>query len=85
MRGGKKIIQLITPDEAIKLFCYARVQEISIARDLYKAYKKQATEESVLFLLAFIYDTGRVPGIREERARHATRRLRLPPQVGEKM
>lgn len=63
---------MITPDEAIALFEYARVAEMYRAKALYDAYiesRKQSSDTlwELMSLLSFIYDTGRVQGIREER------------------
>lgn len=69
---GHGFPELITPDEAIKLFDYAGIQEIYIARNLYVCYREHKGRDDdrlmdMLSLLAFIYDSGRVQGIREER------------------
>lgn len=65
---------MIAPDEAIALFEHARLTEMYRAKDLYDAYvesRKQSSDTlfELMSLLSFIYDTGRVQGIREERAK----------------
>lgn len=57
MTGKVPIQQLITPAEAMELFRYAGIQEMHIAKDLHDFY----------------YDTGRVQGMREERAKRKER------------
>lgn len=74
MTGKAPTQRLITPAEAMKLFRYAGIQEMSIAKDLYDFYRAQKGRNSdtlwdMMCLLSFIYDTGRVQGIREERAK----------------
>ena len=71
------IRQLIEPDEAMKLFHYA--EEMHIVKDLHDTYRTQRGRGSddiwdMLSLLTFAYDTGRVQGIREERAKKAPER-----------
>lgn len=71
--------QLITPQEAITLFSYANISEMYTAESLYNAYRDQIGIDSdgifdTLSLLVFIYDTGRVQGIREERKRRKTKK-----------
>lgn len=68
------IQRLIAPAEAMELFSYAGIQEMHIAKDLYDFYRAQKGRHSdslwdMMRLLSFIYDTGRVQGIREERAK----------------
>lgn len=75
--------ELITPEEAIVLFKHARVTEMYRAKDLYDAYigsRKQSGNAlwELMSLLSFIYDTGRVQGIREERAKPEERRGKKP-------
>ena len=65
---------MIAPDEAIALFKHARITEMYRAKDLYDAYIESRNQSSdtlweLMRLLSFIYDTGRVQGIREERAK----------------
>ena len=82
MRGSQEIKQRITPAEAMQLFEFARTEEMYIAGELYQEYRtaNEMRESPVwdildtwdtLALLAFVYDTGRVQGIREERAKRA--------------
>ena len=78
MRGKTRIQQLITPTEAMRLYSHACVQELFIAKDLYDFYRAQRGRDSdnlmdVLCLLSFLYDTGRVQGIREERTKRKER------------
>lgn len=74
MTGKAPIQPLIAPAEAIELFKYAGIREMYIAKDLYDFYRAQRGRDSdilwdTMSLLSFIYDTGRVQGIREERAK----------------
>lgn len=78
---GKNLPQMrINPDEAIKLFEFASMEEMHRAKDLFEMYKKEkGLRNAVLWelldtwdvvsLLSFVYDTGRVQGIREVRAK----------------
>ena len=72
----------INPDEAITLFKYARCEEMYRAKDLFDEFKKAKGLRDaamwelldlweVISLLSFVYDTGRVQGIREERAKRS--------------
>ena len=66
--------ELITAEEAIALFEFATVSEMYTVKELaevYRAYKGIASERlwDTLGLLSFIYDTGRIQGIREEQAK----------------
>lgn len=74
MTGKAPIQPLIAPAEAIELFKYASIREMYIAKDLYDFYRAQRGRDSdilwdTMSLLSFIYDTGRVQGMREERAK----------------
>lgn len=74
MTGKVPIQQLITPAEAMELFRYAGIQEMHIAKDLHDFYRTQKGRYSdslwdMMSLLSFVYDTGRVQGMREERAK----------------
>lgn len=74
MTGKAPIQQLITPDEAMELFNYASIQEMYIVKDLHDFYRTQKGRGSeklwdIMSLLSFVYDTARIQGIREERAR----------------
>ena len=70
----------INPEEAITLFQYASCEEMYRAKELFDEFKKaRGLRDAALWehldlwegmsLLSFIYDTGRVQGIREERAK----------------
>lgn len=74
----------IEPEEAIALFTHAKVEEMYRVKDLYTAYREargtdtEKPEERtqtaywiLMSLLSFVYDTARIQGIREERARRA--------------
>ena len=81
MRGKNAIKPRITPAEATRLFKFSGCDEIVIADELLNQYnanaadveriepKNSADKWRFLELLSFVYDTGRVQGIREERAR----------------
>lgn len=78
MTGKATIQQLITPAEAMELFKHAGVCEMYIAKDLHDFYRAQRGKHSdslwdMISLLSFIYDTGRVQGMREERAKRKER------------
>lgn len=78
MTGKAPIQQLIAPAEAMELFKYAGVWEMYIAKDLYDFYRAKRERNSdslwdMMSLLSFIYDTGRVQGMREERAKRKAR------------
>ena len=66
---------MIEPQEAIALFAYAKIDEIHRVEALYNAYREHKGTDSTdnllefLRLLSFVYDTARIQGIREERAR----------------
>ena len=78
MTGKAPIHQLIAPAEAMELFKYAGIREMYIAKDLYDFYRAQRGRNSdslwdTMSLLSFVYDTGRVQGMREERAKRKER------------
>lgn len=78
MTGEAPIQQLVAPDEAMELFKYAGIREMYIAKDLYDFYRAQKGRDSdslwdTMSLLSFIYDTGRIQGMREERAKRKER------------
>lgn len=78
MTGKAPIQQLIAPAEAMELFRYAGVREMYIAKDLHDFYREQKGRHSdslwdMMSLLSFVYDTGRVQGMREERAKRKER------------
>lgn len=77
MVGKKMPEKMISTDEALKLFAHAGTEEMHRVMDLYRVYREtKGTDPDVLWdlmcLLSFIYDTGRVQGIREERAKKLT-------------
>ncbi|MDY2821029.1 MAG: hypothetical protein SOT37_01480 [Oscillospiraceae bacterium] len=75
MTGMKSIEQpLITVAEALELSEHIKLSETCIAMELFDAFeKKHGSAEYSLWNLAcsvtFVYDAGRVQGIREERAK----------------
>ena len=80
MNGSQLQKVMITPAEAMQLFTHAGTEEAVRAIDLYKTYRaERGVRYAVLWdsldpwdimcLLSFVYDTGRIQGIREERAR----------------
>lgn len=75
MTGMKSIEQpLITVAEALELSEHIKLSETCIAMELFDAFEdKHGSAEYSLWNLAcsvtFVYDAGRVQGIREERAR----------------
>lgn len=78
MIGKAPLQQFIEPAEAMSLFHYAGCQEMRIAKDLHDIYREQRGRDSnslldMMSLLSFVYDTGRVQGIREERAKRKER------------
>ena len=78
MIGKAPFRQLIEPAEAMKLFRYAGCQEMCIAKDLHDIYREQRGEKGdslwdMMSLLSFVYDTGRIQGMREERAKRKER------------
>lgn len=80
MNGVKLPPVMIEPQEAIALFDYAKTEEMQRAKELYETYI-EAKEVNckplwdlldlwdLMSVLSFVYDTGRVQGIREERAK----------------
>lgn len=80
MNGVKLPPVMIEPQEAIALFDYAKTEEMQRAKELYEAYieVKEVSYKplwdmldlwDLVSVLSFVYDTGRVQGIREERAK----------------
>lgn len=74
MLGKTTPPELITAQEAIALFQYATISEMYTVKELEEVYrackgKDQDTLWGTLSILSFIYDTGRIRGIREERAK----------------
>lgn len=81
MTGYKPTLERITPEEAMNLFAYASTEEIHRAKALYDVYRESKGVRNaplwdmldlwdLMSLLSFVYDTGRVQGIRQERAKH---------------
>lgn len=78
MTGKIPFIQLIEPAEAMEMFKYASVQEMETAIKLRNFYRmKRGRDNDNLWdaasLLSFVYGTGRIQGMREERARRKER------------
>lgn len=75
--NGKHLPPLrIEPQEAITLFTHAKIEEMYRVKDLYTAYREARGTDTdslwdIMRLLSFVYDTARIQGIREERARRA--------------
>lgn len=80
MRGKAIPPVMIEPSEAVRLSKYMTTGEMDRAKSLFEAYQaseglrdadqwKRLDLWDVMSLLAFVYDTGRVQGIREERVR----------------
>lgn len=74
MTGKESIKPLITPAEAFELSEHIKLSEMMIAIELYDFYRlhRATSHESywdLACVLSFVYDTGRVQGIREERTR----------------
>lgn len=74
MVGKLEITQRVTPAEALEIFKNSTLEELYIAMDLYQAFKQTRECDNdrlwdLLSLVSFAYVTGRVQGIREERAK----------------
>lgn len=80
MNGVKLPPVMIEPQEAIALFTHAKIEEMQRAKELYETYREAKEVRykplwdaldlwDIVSLLSFAYDTGRVQGIREERAK----------------
>lgn len=74
MNGKHLPLLRIEPQEAIALFPYAKTEEMYRVKDLYTAYREARGTDTdslwdIMRLLSFVYDTARIQGIREERAR----------------
>lgn len=69
----RKFENLVDPAEAVKLFGRCSLAVIANVRKFYEVHEAQSEEYKTswgdLGLLGFIYQTGRVQGIREERAK----------------
>ena len=83
MTGKNATTERITPEEAIALFEYASTEEMYRAKALYDMYRQQKEVRNaplwdmldlwdLVSILSFVYDTGRVQGMREERAKRAS-------------
>lgn len=75
--------ELITPEEAIALFEYGTIAEMYTAKALFDIYRQRHGVDAdrlwdTMRVLAFVYDTGRIQGIREERAKPEERRGKKP-------
>lgn len=74
MVGKLEITKRVTPGEALEIFKNSTLEELYIAMDLYQAFKQSREWDNdhlwdLLSLVSFAYMTGRVQGIREERAK----------------
>ena len=81
MNGTRRLPPvMIEPQEAIALFEHAKTEEMQRAKELYETYRDAKEMRykplwdtldlwDIVSLLSFVYDTGRVQGIREERAK----------------
>ena len=74
MNGKHLPLLRLEPPEAIALFPYAKTEEMYRVKDLYTAYREARGTDTdslwdIMSLLSFVYDTARIQGIREERAR----------------
>lgn len=75
MTGMKSIEQqLITVAEALELSEHIKLSETYIATELFSAFEKKhgsalLSRWNLACAVAFVYDAGRVQGIREERVR----------------
>lgn len=75
MVGKQTIKERVTPVEALGIFKNCTSEEMYIAMNLYQTYRQtMGTEKEdrlwdLLSLIALGYVTGRVQGIREERAK----------------
>ena len=82
MRGKQEPPELINPTEALKLFRYSGLDELNTSVHLYEAYYKTEYRSGFDFtqFLSFVYDTGRVQGIREERRKKRLSRKKSEAQ-----
>ena len=80
MTGCKITQERIAPEEAMKLFAFASMEEMDRVKALYDTYRESKEVRypeiwdlldlwDLMSLLSFVYDTGRVQGIRQERAK----------------
>lgn len=65
--------ELITPEEAIALFEYGTIAEMYTVKALFDIYRQRHGVDADR-----LYDTGRIQGIREERAKPEERRGKKP-------
>lgn len=68
--------ELITPEEALAIFKYGTLSEMYRAKALYDIYRRNFEPDTdklwgFIRLLSFVYDTARIQGIREERAKRS--------------
>lgn len=71
-----EVERLVSPAEAIVLFAERTVEDMEIVKELADAYATKPNKSNNLAwekmsLLAFIWNAGRVQGIREERKKKA--------------
>lgn len=75
MMGKQTPATMIKPEEAILLFRHSTIWEMERAQELYSAFSRETGAPAKLLtwedlcLLSFVYDTGRIQGMREERKR----------------
>lgn len=73
---------LITPDEAIKLGKCITLYDIYIANDIANEYMKEMRRSPTklvavdLYTFSYVWNAGRIQGVREERAKR--KKIRLP-------
>lgn len=69
--------ELISPEEANSLYLYMTMEEMDRAKSLFHVFSDKLDGKNpqwdLWYLLAFVYCTGRVQGIREERKRNKNR------------
>lgn len=88
MYGREHPMKLITPQEAIKLYNFATLAEVFTTKELFEVYGESGGEIpsccigiagddmfSLCKMFAFMYDVGRVQGMREVRATRKGRRI----------
>lgn len=88
MVGEMPITELISPQEALSLSQFITAGEIIIAMNLITTYLQQNPlsenfKWDIDLLIAYVYSTGRVQGIREERQKRKNSkndRPRLAPE-----
>lgn len=88
MVGEMPITELISPQEALSLSQFITAGEISIAMDLITTYLQQNPlrencKWDIMLLITYVYSTGRVQGIREERQKRKNSQNDRPQMVAE--